>query len=206
MSRRTFLRLMGVLAGAGGAVSLGVMRLINSHRPLELDASAPTGRLSEQDMQTMLALLEVLVPRTLWPGREVMAVMVHQATGNVKGVLKEYQAGLSLLDQSASKYSTSLRFADAGIEERQRILESMLWRYPGAKPGTLLYYKAKLYRNLEKFFQFESQRRFRELVVRDLLSRFYSGSTAWKMVGYRRYPGLPGNPREYVRPLELHNK
>ena len=94
-------------------------------------------------------------------------------------------------------------FANAGIEGRQRILESIMWRYPGAEPGTLLYYKAKLYRGLEWLFQSEPQRRFRELVVRDLLNRFYSGSMAWKMVGYLRYPGLPGNPREYVQPLNL---
>jgi hypothetical protein len=151
----------------------------------------------------MLALLEVLVPSTLWPGSEAMTVMVNQATEHVKGVLKEYKAGLFLLDQATRKYGMDTSFAEAEIEGRQRILESIMWRYPDAKPETRLYYEVKLYRVLERLCQSESQRRFRELVVRDLLNRFYSGSMAWKMVGYLRYPGLPGNPREYVQPLNL---
>jgi hypothetical protein len=129
--------------------------------------------------------------------------MVNQATEKERGVLNEYQAGVSLLDQSVRKYGVGTRFADAEIEGRQRILESIMRSYPMAEPGSFLYYKAKFYRGLEQLFQPEAQRRFRDLVARDLLNRFYSDRMAWQMVGYLRYPGLPGNPREYVQPLNL---
>jgi hypothetical protein len=205
MSRRKFLQIASVLAGVGitayASMSLGMKRVINARRALVLDTNAPTGNLSEQDMQTTIALLEVLLPEMLWPGREAMIAMVHQATEHDRGVLKEYQAGLSFLEQSTRKSGMQTRFADTGIEGRQHILESILQRYPKAKPGTLVHYKGKVYRGLEWLFQSESQHRFREFVVRDLLSRFYSGSMAWKMAGYLRSPGLPGNPREYVQPL-----
>lgn len=207
INRRKFFLLTGVLSGAGVAIyasrTLGIKQLINSRRIPMLDRDAPLGRLSEQEMETMIALLEILLPVTLWPGRENMVNMVNHATENVKGILKEYRNGLALLDQTAREYGTSISFATARLEVRQRILESLIWKYSGGKPGTLSYYVAKVYRGLDRFFRSEPQRRFRELVARDLLRRFYTGSVAWKMVGYARYPGMPGDPREYVHPRKI---
>ena len=151
----------------------------------------------------MVALLEILLPGTLWPGRERMADMVNQATENVKGVLPAYQAGLFLLDQTAREYTAGRGFAVAKTEMRQRILETLLWKYAGGKSGTLSYFIGLCYASLERFCQSAPRRRFRELVVRDLLRRFYAGSVAWKMAGYSRYPGIPGYPRASVRPLPL---
>jgi hypothetical protein len=207
ISRRKFFLLASILSGVGVAtyalLPLGIRRLIDSWRTPVLDRTAPLGRLSEQEMQTMIALLEILVPMTLWPSREDMATMVNSATEHDKGVLKEYKHGVALLDQAAREHSPGLGFAVADSEVRRRVVESLLWKYPGGRSGTLSYQLAKLYRNLERFWQSAPRRRFRQLVVSDLMRRFYTGSIAWKMVGYTRYPGIPGDPREYVRPLKV---
>jgi hypothetical protein len=206
LSRRRFLGLIGMLSGTGVVIyasfATGVKRLIYILRP-RLDHTAPTGRLSAQEMDTMVALLEILLPGTLWPGREPMADMVNQATENVKGVLQAYQAGLCLLDQTTREYTAGRGFAVAKTEMRQRILETLLWKYAGGKSGTLSYYIGLCYASLERLCQSAPRRQFRELVVRDLLRRFYAGSVAWKMAGYSRYPGIPGYPRASVRPLQL---
>jgi hypothetical protein len=198
--------LTGLLSGTGAAVyapfTLSFKRLIYILRP-GLDHTAPTGRLSAQEMDTMIALLEILLPVRLWPDRVAMADMVNQATESVKGLLRAYQDGVVLLDQAARKYTPSRRFAAAESEMRQRILETLLWKYAGGKSGTLSYYVGLCYASLERLCQSAPRRRFRELVVRDLLRRFYAGSVAWKMAGYSRYPGIPGHPRASVRPLRL---
>jgi hypothetical protein len=195
----------GPLSGTGAAVyasfALGIKRLLYILRP-GLDHAAPTGRLSAQEMDTMIALLEMLLPVTLWPSREAMVDMVNQATGHVKGLLQAYQDGVFLLDQTAREYTPGRRFAAAEGEMRQRILETLLWKYAGGKSGTLSYHLRLCYASLERVCQSAPRRRFRKLVVRDLLSRFYAGSVAWKMAGYSRYPGIPGHPRASVRPLQ----
>jgi hypothetical protein len=205
VSRRKFLLLTGMLSGTGVAIytsfTVGSKRFINILRP-GLDHTAPTGRLSAQEMDTMIALLEILLPVTLWPGREAMADMVNQATENVKGVLQAYQNGVFLLDQTARAYTPGRRFAVAGNEVRQRILESLMWKYTGGKSGTLSYYVGLCYASFERLCQSAPRRRLRELVVRDLLRRFYAGSVAWKMAGYSRHPGMPGYPRASVQPLK----
>jgi hypothetical protein len=205
-SRRKFLLLSGMFLGIGAAIyaslAVGRKRLINILRPGH-DHGAATGRLSAQEMDTIIALLEMLLPVTLWPGREALVVMVNQATENVKGVLQAYQNGVFLLDQTAREYMPGRGFAVAGGEVRQRILETLMWKYPGGKSGTLSYYLGLCYAGLERLCQSASQRRFRELVVRDLLRRFYAGSVAWKMAGYSRYPGMAGYSRAYIQPLKL---
>jgi hypothetical protein len=203
LSRRKFLVRTGLLSGTGAAVyasfALGFKRLLYILRP-GLDHAAPTGRLSAQEMDTLIALFEMLLPVTLWPSRGAMVDMVNQATEHVKGVLRAYQDGAYLLDQTAREHTPGRRFAVAGREVRQRILETLLWRYAGGKSGTLSYYVGLCYASLERVCQSAPRRRFRELVVRDLLRRFYAGSVAWKMAGYSRYPGIPGHPRASVRP------
>lgn len=198
--------LTGMLSGTGAAVyasfTWSVKQLIYILRP-GLDHTAPTGRLSVQEMDTMIALLEVLLPVTLWPGRAAMVDMVNQATENVKGLLRAYQDGVVLLDQTARKYTPGRSFAVVESEMRQRVLETLLWKYAGGKSGTLAYYVGLCYASLERVCQSPPRRRFRELVVRDLLRRSYAGGVAWKMAGYLRYPGIPGYPRAAARRLPL---
>jgi hypothetical protein len=206
LSRRRFLLLTRILSGTGAAIyasfTVGSNRLISILRP-GLDRTAPTGRLSAQEMDTIIALLEILLPVTLWPGREAMADMVNQATENVNGILQAYENGVVLLDQTAREYTPGQRFAVAGSEMRQRLLETLLWKYAGGKSGTLSYYVGLCYASLERLCQTAPRRQFRDLVVRDLLRRFYAGSVAWKMAGYSHYPGIPGYPRASVQPLQL---
>jgi hypothetical protein len=209
LSRRTFLVLTGLLLGTGVAAyapfALGLKRLFYILRP-GLDSTAPLGRLSAQEMDTMIALLEILLPVTLRPGREVMVDIVNQATENVKGLLQAYQDGVFLLDQSAREYAPGRGFAGAETEMRQRILETLLWKYAGGKSGTLSYYVGLCYASLERLCQSAPRRRFREFVVRDLLRRFYAGSMAWRMAGYSRYPGMPGYPRASAQQLRLERQ
>jgi choline dehydrogenase-like flavoprotein len=116
------------------SLALGLKRLLHPPQSPQLDRNAPTGRLSEQEMEGLLALLEVLIPVRLWPSRQAMVEMVNHATETVKGLLNKYRASLPLLDKSASKHGIQGGFVVAGAEARQRILESLMWQYPRRTP------------------------------------------------------------------------
>ncbi|HEX9757386.1 MAG TPA: hypothetical protein VGB26_06250 [Nitrospiria bacterium] len=202
MSRRIFMVTAGVLTLIG-IFSYPALRYVKKAINPNLNRNHPPGRLSDQDMRTMLALLEVLVPQRLWISQENMVKLVNDATEQKKGLLKEYQSGLNMLDQLTKLRRGKLGFANISLRERSVVLESILWKYEGGRQKDLSNLFGKIKSNVERLFLSKPERHFRDFVVRDLLVRFYSGEAGWKLAGYTNYPGVPGNPREYVGPGSL---
>jgi hypothetical protein len=172
-----------------------IARLINPR----LDEDSPVGILSEEEMKTIIALSEVLIPTVEKSGAnsEFSRSHVNYKTKNVKGYLKEYRNAEKLLQETSKKVIVSDRkFYELNLPERDRVLGSILWRYRSGE-----FVKPRL----ERIFSSRRKMAFRDFVVRDILiASFQQTPVGWAIVGYCHYPGVPAaDPRDYTKPLEL---
>jgi hypothetical protein len=197
LTRRRFLAGSGILAGTGFFGFRFLHRHTNRLRP-RLDRHAPTGRLGEAELATVLALLDVIVAEPMHETREAMAVLVNRATERVPGVLKEYRQGAELLEATAHQAGTG-SFATATRPDRAAILDAIVWQYPALTGSTFADLAGRSLVRLDRLVLGEPARRFRELVVRDLLTRYYH-RYAWHLLPYDNVPGRPGHPRGYTEP------
>jgi hypothetical protein len=162
-----------------------------------LDRGSPVGVLSQQEMRTIIALSETLMPRI--EGSEVYNGLikdrVNYRTNNVRGYLKEYRNAVKLLEETSKKVIGGKKFSELNLSERDRVVGSILWRYSSEEA---------LKRRLERIFIFRRKIAFRDFVVRDILvTLFQKSSVGWAIVGYSHYPGVPAaDPRDYTRALE----
>ena len=200
ISRRAFVA--GTAAGAVGVAGLAYSGLAVARDDLRphLDSSAPTGRLGERRMATILALSEALVPDRFRIESPRVRQVVNQATDREPGLLEEYERGAGFLDDLSSQ-SFGADFHELSAERREALLDELLWRYPAERGEGLDDLIPKAKRRLERVWHREDGRRFRQLVVRDLLRRMYLAGMPL-LIGYSNLPGVPGDPREYVRPPE----
>lgn len=200
VSRRTFVVGTGsavVAVGAGGVAGLRFAR--DGDRP-EFDTSGRTGRLDDGELRALLALLDVLVSPERRASPSENTALIHLATETEPGVLSEYRAGARLLNGWAGERGAG-SFAAMVPPAREEVLGAVLWRFEAEDGSGTAAYVTKGRRRLERWAHSGGERRFRELVVRDLLQRYHRRHF-WKLVGYRNLPGVPGDPREYVRPPE----
>ena len=200
ISRRAFVA--GTAAGAVGVAGLGYSGLVvvrDDLRP-HLDPSAPTGRLDDRRMATILALSEVLVPDRFRVGSTRVRQVVDQGTEREPGLLGEYERGAVFLDGLSSQ-AFGDDFHELSAERREALLDELLWRYPAERGEGLDDLIPKVKRRIERVWHREDGRRFRQLVVRDLLRRVYLAGVPL-LIGYSNLPGVPGDPREYVGPPE----
>ncbi len=199
ISKRTFLKL---LAGgmAVGILSYPTLLYLRNRVKVDFKKEFSPGRLAAGELDTIIALLEVLLPRKLYSDQEELVKLVNEATQNGKGVFEEYRAGAALLNHMVDIQLGKFGFAKLSLKAREQILESIMWRYDYVGRGGVGEKMWKFKFTLDRLLHSEIERRFRELVVRDLLQRFYSrADIAWQLVNYSNYPGIPGNPREYTR-------
>jgi hypothetical protein len=148
----------------------------------------------------VLALVETLVPdRYRLPPSRVRH-LVDRATGEEPGVLREYQDGVRLLDERARRRGAPA-FAALLPDQRDALLDDLLWRYGAEDHGMdrMDRYSVLLARRLERVRHSGPVRRFRQLVVRDLLRRMYEAAVPL-VIGYANLPGVAGNARDYVTP------
>jgi hypothetical protein len=196
MKRRLFLALAGggLAAAAAFASQLNrVERFIVRHRRPRLDRHSPTGRLAEAEMKTILALAEVLIP--IPPSDDVNAKIgahIDQQTTTSNGFLKEYRAAAVLLDTTAMELVGKKPFFELDRPERTSIVAAIL---PNADTAS------GRGQRLKSLLLPRDHRAFKAFIVRDILTGFFrkAPAEAWALVGYARYPGIPGDPRAYAR-------
>ena len=200
MSRRRLLIGLGaggVVVGAGGL--LGAQHLLRISPP-ELDQDRSKASLTARELAVLVALSEVLVPARYWVGKEKTEELIHEAVEETPGLAHAYRDGAKLLDEHAGT-----RFDTLSKERRDSTLAGMVWRYsapfgrriPDVRGATRLQY---LPRQIELAWLDERHRRFRELVMTDLLERLYVAATPC-VLGYN-LRGVPNGPRNYVSPPE----
>lgn len=198
ISRRAFVA--GSVAAGAGAAALGYSGLVIARDDLrpEWDRSSPTGELEPREMATILALAEVLVPDRLRSRPARVRQIVNEATRTQPGVLQEYRGGAMLMEELAHSAAGSA-FPDLSVADREGLLAGILWRYPADTGDSLDDLVTKAKRRLERAWHDGERRRFRQLVVRDLLARLYEDAVP-ALIGYSNLPGVPGDPRAYAGP------
>ncbi|HEY7535919.1 MAG TPA: hypothetical protein VH878_08230 [Thermodesulfobacteriota bacterium] len=210
MNRRKFLALFVGLTITGIAL-LFVLRnkardfgkfIVRFTNP-QLDKDFPTGVLSDEEMRTIIALSEALIPTVEKPraNDEFIRDQINQKTKNVKGLLREYRNAVNLLNEASKKVNGSDRiFSELSLSERDDVLGSILWRYRSDEV---------VKRVLERIFVSRKKIAFRDFVIKSILVTFFrvSPATEWAIVGYSSYPGVPAeDPREYTRPPETSSQ
>ena len=196
MDRRKF------LAIAAGVVAVGIASLSTLTSGLRgfraalsaivnprLDPRSPVGLLTTEEMNTLIALSDVLVP-AITPAShdDLVRDHVNSRTSATPGYLREYRNAVKLLEGRRSN-----RFAALPIGEREEIVGALLWKY-GARDR-------KMHR-LEQVFVSKARRAFRTFVAKDLIEALYGSPVGWAIVGYSHYPGVPAaDPRDYCRPV-----
>lgn len=201
VSRRAFLSILGggaLLSASGFGANLGYRIAQDDWRP-ELLSKGQPGALSDKAMRTLLALSETLVAPDWNPGLPRIQVVITTAVHTIPGLREEYEAGAALLDRR-SRRRKARRFASLSSSDQVALLESFLWRFEAESgESTVQDVQSKGLRRLERLTHSEGERRFRQLVLRDLLYRIHMDA-ALQMIGYSNVPGRAGNPRDYVGP------
>lgn len=188
---------MAAALSGGGYSVLAFVR--DDLRP-RFDPAGPTGQLSNVEMGGIQALAEVLIPSRLRVREGRVRREVDAATSQEPGVFTEYRNGLRLLDRYAETRSDR-PFRELAPDAREEVLDDLLWRYDaeddaGLDPETLT---PLMLRRMERVWHRGAVRRFRQLVIRDLLKRLYQAGVPL-LIGYTNLPGVPGDPRDYVNP------
>ena len=198
LTRRGFLLASAVFLGVIFFARKWASSLLRDELKPHFDQNQKTGELSQSEMKTMMSLLEVLIPLELSLTAKPLPDIVNESTRTRPGVLVEYRRGLNLIEKLA-KAQNSTSFSSLSFKQREDILDSFLWKYSSGTDAQSESKVSKVLTRLERHVHNSNQRRFRELVVRDLLVQFYEGPLAWSFVGYANFPGKPGDPRAYTR-------
>jgi len=191
----------GVAASIASGKSFHLGSRIPQYREPQLDQASQTGKLSIAEMTTIIALAEVLIPNSMNSERVSgeLRSYVDERTLGENGYLKEYRRAAALLDKTADSVKAGEgKFADLQVAQRQRVLEKILWQYRADQTRM---------RQFEAIFAPTETLAFRKFVVKDILRAFFSRlpAEAWAIVGYSHYPGVPGDPRAYTRPLSIRS-
>ena len=201
--------------GASGALAflsyayrdLLLQRVLNiARRALAVGSRTGTGRLTSEELRTLIAFSDVLIPSALAsptvaldapsmrdpnhpPG--VVRENLEYAAERVPGFWAKSSAAAAFLDQEALAH-LGQRFADLPIESRRRTVERLLGPYARASTAWRATY-----------FLTESGRhilRLRRTVASQILIGFYSSVIGWRSVGYSRRPGQCSNLVDYQSP------
>ena len=149
-----------------------------------LDASSPSGSLSEQEMKTVLAFGEVLVAGAVLPPAErgYLAEHIDDRTQRRPGYLSLYRATADTLDRLAQA-----RFAALAVADRV----GLMLRYRLTVPEV---------RAREHLLPFRRRElAIRALAVPDLIAGYYASPAGWGAVGYAVFPGRCSDLVRYTR-------
>ena len=188
-----------LVVGAGATVALQRLRL----EPPPLDVAAEPQTLIAREMTVIVALAETLVPARHWIGPEETERLITRAIADTPGLSAAYQDGAVLLEDTAQdKFGE--HFAALSVTDRHTVVEELVWMFgaefgettPNVRGATRI---RGLRRRVERTWLDESRRRFRDLVMSDLLERLYLAAAPC-LLGYTNTQGVPGGPRAYVDP------
>jgi len=164
---------------------LGLKALSTRLLEPRLDASSPTGALSDLELSAVAAFAEVLVE-----GRTLSAVEREHVVEHVRdralrrpGYLALYRTTARVLDGLASAPFATLGLGDrAAVMVRHRLTGSSVAR---------IAYLWPLHRD---------ELAVRVLAAPDLIAGYYRSPTGWAAVGYAAFPGRCGDLVRYTKP------
>jgi hypothetical protein len=187
-SRRALLR-GGVLAlGVGPGGVLGPLRQrVQDLACLGAEAhtALPPSRLSESELEDLIAFAELLVEgRTLSPPERASLVEnIAERTAREPDYLELYRTTVSLLQRLAGR-----RYATLDAAERLALITRHRLTSADVRPDD----------NLGPFA--DDVRAVRTRARRDLIADYYNSPAGWAVVGYDGFPGRCGDLGRYTRP------
>lgn len=151
----------------------------------QLDSSAQTGKLSQTEMETLVACAEVLVKgKTLTTSeREYLIDHIDYRSQNTRGYYPLYRMTTKLLDRLAkAQFSTLKQHDRTALMVRHRLTSHDIRKWEYFLPFNQLELAARLY------------------VVPDLIVGYYQSPAGWAVVGYKTFPGRCSNLIRYTLP------
>ena len=189
LTRRRALQALALLVL--GALSVELVRRIERLKQAvagwirpQLDASSPTGTLTDRERDTLVAFGEILaVGRRLSPGeRRFLIEEVDDQTRTTPGQLALYRMTADLLDRLARA-----GFAALDVRARAELLvRHALTSYPVRTRECVLPFR-------------RPELAVRALAVPALIAAYYRSAAGWAVVGYDVFPGRCGDPLRYTR-------
>ncbi len=189
LSRRSLL-CSGVLAlGVDPRAVLGPLwwRVQDSAARLvgQVHAALPPSRLSESELEDLVAFAELLVEgRALSPvERDSLVGSIAEHVAREQGYLEVCRATVSLLRRMAGR-----RFSSLDMTERIELVTRHRLNSADAPPGD----------DLGPFA--DAARAVRTRARRDLIADYYNSPAGWAAIGYDVFPGRCGDLGRYTRP------
>jgi len=141
--------------------------------------------LSMDEKETIYALFEVITSHPNFSPQRFLAFLDHRT--DLHG---EMRYAFKMLDSASAKRFKGLPFHLLTSGCRQKILESILKKYPyRSNESTFRNKFGFTSKNLEVLTTSSEVKSFREFVVRELLAFFYEGQEGWAVVGYDKARG-----------------
>jgi hypothetical protein len=194
INRRKFLL---IAASATAAAAAGAYVATPALRRLlhpELDTAYPLGTLRDEEMQCIVALGEAIAAPQSVPPPEFFFHYVNAVTQKRNGILKEYRRAAALLNSTATGLygeGARRRFVDLSRTDRDKVLQTLLWRYPAHD---------RIVHKVETLFASRDALALRAYVMEPLIEHYYRSMYGWAVVGYDSMPGRPPrDPRSYTR-------
>ncbi|MGH7710173.1 MAG: hypothetical protein ACREOG_02755 [Gemmatimonadaceae bacterium] len=190
--RRALASLAAIVAAIGAAFSVPFARRARRRRLNRAHQRAgPDSTPVDSSVVELIALFSgALFGHTL-KGQELrdMRANVELVAQTDGGWRPEFALIANFVDRRARAHGAQ-GFADASDDVRERIVDEIM------RPAT----KSRRSELLALVSEDERTRRFLRSDAVGVLARAYrSSGAAWRRRGYARWPGIPGDPREYTR-------
>lgn len=189
LSRRALLRSAVLALGVepGGVLDLLRQRVQGLAACLgaEAHAAPPPSRLSESELEDLIAFAELLVEgKALSPvERAPLIENIAERSAREPDYLELYRTTVSLLQRLAGR-----RFSSLGLTERIALMARHRLNSTDVRPGD----------DLGPFA--DDTRAVRTRALRDLIADYYNSPAGWAVVGYDVFPGKCGDLARYTRP------
>jgi hypothetical protein len=136
--------------------------------------------LSIDEKEGMYALLEAVTAHPGFSAERFLKFLDHRA--DLHG---EMRFASELLNNASANRYKGLPFYQLTSEARQKVLESILTKYPYRSNESPLRDRLGLTsKNLDLLTSSRAVKSFRQYVVRELLAFYYEGAEGWAVVGY----------------------
>jgi hypothetical protein len=154
-----------------------------------LDATCPTGSLSERD-RSLLAVLYRDLSGDLAADPGPYLERLDQRVRSEPGLLAQTWAGLELLRSTGARLFPGVSFVDLTPQQRERVLSRLLRRNRSQMAESSWRRRARMTQwHLAQVFSLPRHRAFRRFVVQEIVTDYFNRPEGWALVGYREFPG-----------------
>lgn len=154
-------------------------------RPPKRELSDIDAPLTMDEKEAVYALFETITAHPNFSSQRFLAFLDYRT--DLHG---EMRFASEMLNKAAAARFKDLPFHQLTSDARQKVLESLLKKYPyRSNESTFRNKFGFTSKNLEVLTTSSAAKSFREFVVRELLAFYYEGQEGWAVVGYDKARG-----------------